>query len=72
MFIHTMKNAPTSCTLQCQKIKHPMLILEMIHYTTNLIINILTHKAIGQFMYSHIIQHVLIYGLSKYILLGKT
>jgi len=38
------------------------------------IINIQTQKAIVQFMYSHIIHHVhvLIYEISKCILLGET
>jgi len=37
-----------------------------------IIINILTHKAIVQFTYSDIIQHVLAFEISKFILLRKT
>ena len=43
----------------------------MIQYTLNLIMNILTHKAILQCMCCDIIQHVLVYEISKCILLGK-
>jgi len=69
MFVHTMKNAPTSHTMLNNQAPNANCINDTIYYKFN---HEHTHKAIVQCMCSHVIQHVLIYEISKCVLLGKT